>query len=82
MEVHQHSHPEKKKWTHYFWEFFMLFLAVTLGFFVENMREHLADRKKEKSYISSLIADLKNDTTTIRRVTKVDFKLLHGEENC
>jgi hypothetical protein len=81
MEVHQHNHSARKKWHHYFWEFFMLFLAVTLGFFVENMREHLADRKKEKSYISSLIADLKNDSTTIRQVTKVDFKLLHGEDS-
>jgi hypothetical protein len=81
MEVHQHTHSTRKKWHHYFWEFFMLFLAVTLGFFVENIREHLADRKKEKSYISSLIADLKNDTTTIRQVTKVDFKLLHGEDS-
>jgi len=81
MEVHQHSHTERKKWTHYFWEFFMLFLAVTLGFFVENMREHLADRKKEKIYTSSLIANLKNDTKTIRQVTKVDFRLLHGEDS-
>jgi hypothetical protein len=81
MEGHQHSHSARKKWQHYFWEFFMLFLAVTLGFFVENIREHLADRKKEKSYISSLIADLENDTTTIRQVTKVDFKLLHGKDS-
>jgi hypothetical protein len=36
MEVHAHPHTSRKKWTHYFWEFFMLFLAVTLGFFVEN----------------------------------------------
>ena len=48
MEVHAHSHTERKKWHHYFWEFFMLFLAVTLGFLVENMREHILDRKKEK----------------------------------
>ena len=32
MEVHAHSHTPRKKWTHYFWEFLMLFLAVTLGF--------------------------------------------------
>ena len=36
MEVHSHTHTPRKKWTHYFWEFFMLFLAVTLGFFVEK----------------------------------------------
>jgi len=22
MEVHAHSHTERKKWAHYFWEFF------------------------------------------------------------
>jgi len=27
MEVHAHTHTPRKKWTHYFWEFFMLFLA-------------------------------------------------------
>jgi hypothetical protein len=25
MEVHAHSHTPEKKWTHYFWEFLMLF---------------------------------------------------------
>ncbi len=28
MEVHHHSHTARKKWTHYFWEFLMLFLAM------------------------------------------------------
>ena len=28
MEVHAHTHTARKKWTHYFWEFLMLFLAV------------------------------------------------------
>ena len=48
MEVHHHSHTARKKWTHYFWEFFMLFLAVTLGFFVENQREHYIEGQREK----------------------------------
>src|SRR5580765_7673244 len=70
MEVHAHTHTSdpdmhrgKKKWTHYLWEFLMLFLAVTLGFFVENQREHYVDRKKEKEYIRSMIEDLKTDTS-------------------
>jgi len=50
MEVHAHSHTSRKKWTHYFWEFFMLFLAVTLGFLVENQREHYIEHKREKEY--------------------------------
>ena len=86
MEVHAHTHTGpiaigRKKFTHYLWEFLMLFLAVTLGFFVENMRENLTDRKKEKSYINSLIADLKNDTTMIAQVAKADFKLLRGQDS-
>lgn len=65
MEVHTHTHTPRKKWHHYFWEFFMLFLAVTLGFLVENMREHYIEGKREKQYIESLIADLKEDTVAI-----------------
>lgn len=61
MEVHHHSHTARKKWTHYFWEFFMLFLAVTLGFFVENQREHFIEHKREKQYIQSFYEDLTAD---------------------
>ena len=61
MEVHHHAHTERKKWTHYFWEFFMLFLAVTLGFFVENQREHFIENKREKQYIQSFYEDLTSD---------------------
>jgi len=65
MEVHAHTHTERKKWTHYLWEFLMLFLAVTLGFFVENQREHFVEHKREKQYIRSLIRDVATDTTHI-----------------
>jgi len=27
MEIHSHTHAERKKFTHYLWEFLMLFLA-------------------------------------------------------
>ena len=38
MEVHKHPHhvTHKKKWAEYLLEFFMLFLAVFLGFLAEN----------------------------------------------
>jgi hypothetical protein len=62
MEVHAHTHTPRKKWTHYFWEFFMLFIAVTLGFFVENMREHYIEHKRGLQYIRSFVEDLKTDT--------------------
>ena len=63
MEVHHHVHTERKKWTHYFFEFLMLFLAVFAGFLAENWREHIVERKREKEYIRSMIEDLKLDTT-------------------
>ena len=67
MEVHHHSHSPRKKWTHYFWEFLMLFLAVTLGFFVENQREHYVEHLREKKYAQLLYDDLKTDTMTLAR---------------
>ncbi len=72
MEVHAHTHPStlrqtpgsghKKKWTHYFWEFIMLFLAVFCGFLAENLREHKVEHHREKQYMESLITDLIADT--------------------
>ena len=44
-----------------FWEFLMLFIAISLGFFVENYREVLVDRQKEKEIIASFINDLETD---------------------
>jgi hypothetical protein len=63
MEVHHHPdlHHKKKNFKEYFLEFLMIFLAVTLGFFAENIREHLSDSAKEKEYIESLVQDLKLD---------------------
>jgi hypothetical protein len=43
-------------------EFLMIFLAVTLGFIAENLREHISDSNKEKEYIVSMVEDLKGDT--------------------
>jgi len=67
MEVHKHPHHvmHKKKWTEYLLEFFMIFFAVTAGFFAENFRETLSDHSKEKEYIHSLLLDLRSDTMTL-----------------
>ena len=61
MEVHHHAHTSRKKWTHYFWEFLMLFLAVFCGFLAENQREHYVEHQREKQYIRSLVQDLNSD---------------------
>lgn len=46
MEVHHHTQTPRKKWTHYFWEFLMSFLTVTLGILVENERVHYIGKRK------------------------------------
>ncbi|HEU5168555.1 MAG TPA: hypothetical protein VFU29_23580 [Chitinophagaceae bacterium] len=67
MEVHRHSHTERKKWTHYFWDFLMLFLAVFCGFLAENIREHKIEKEREKQYIETMIDDLKEDTILLNK---------------
>ena len=62
MEVHAHAHTPRKKWTHYFWEFLMLFLAVFCGFLAENQREHMIEHQREKRFAVQLLADLTNDS--------------------
>ena len=39
----------------------MLFIAITLGFFVENYRESLSDKEQEKEIIVSFINDIEED---------------------
>ena len=65
MEVHTHSHTARKKWTHYFWEFLMLFLAVFSGFMAEYFLEHKIEKNREKQFMVSMIEDLKADTSAI-----------------
>jgi len=70
MEVHHHAHTSGKKWTHYFWEFLMLFLAVTLGFFVENQREHYIEHIRAKEFSKTLAKDLQSDTAAIHSIKR------------
>ena len=65
MEVHQHSHTERKKWKHYFWEFLMLFLAVFCGFLAEYQLEHQIEKDREQQYIHSILEDLRDDTLVL-----------------
>ncbi len=65
MEVHAHSHTARKKWSHYFWEFLMLFLAVFCGFLAEYQLEHKIEKEKGRQFIESFYEDLKTDTARI-----------------
>ena len=62
MEVHHHSPTSRNKWTHYLWEFIMLFLAVFCGFLAEYQLEHKIEKDREKQYMTSMVQDLRSDT--------------------
>jgi hypothetical protein len=64
MEVHHHPQLEHnpKPWKEYLLEGLMIFLAVTLGFFAENFREHISDSHRENEFAKELYAELKDDS--------------------
>jgi hypothetical protein len=70
MEVHKHPHhvTHKKKWGEYLLEFFMLFIAVFLGFVAENIRESVVETHREKEYIKSFYEDLTADENDLQRI--------------
>lgn len=66
MELHHPHHPtHKKNWKEYITEFLMLFFAVTLGFFVENYREHYIERQREKEFLHLILQDVDMDIASI-----------------
>jgi hypothetical protein len=74
MEVHAHTHTPRKKWTHYLWEFLMLFLAVFCGFLAENQREHMIEHQREKQYIISLVKDVELDIVSLKQAEDIKKK--------
>ena len=68
MEVHHPHHPtHKKKWSEYIIEFVMLFAAVTLGFFAENIIEGIAEQHKKQELLTAVVHDFKTDKSEIER---------------
>jgi hypothetical protein len=77
MEVHHPHHPtHKKKWSEYILEFFLLFTAVTLGFFAENLREHQVEIHKTEKSLKTLYLNIQKDSilfsTAIPKRKKID----------
>jgi hypothetical protein len=70
MEVHHHPdlHHEKKNFREYFLEFLMIFLAVTMGFFAESLRENISNNERAKSLAQQLIKDIQADTANLNNV--------------
>ncbi len=70
MEVHHHPHVEKKSFKEYLLEGLMIFLAVSMGFIAENIREHFVDKEREQEYMHSLYQDLKTDIVSLSSAIK------------
>src|SRR5436190_18182113 len=77
MEVHHHSHTSRKKWTHYFWEFLMLFLAVFCGFLAEYQLEHKIEKDRAKELAKSFYEELKGDSANV--IIKVQNRIRQEE---
>ncbi len=65
MEVHHHPH-KPKNWKEYITEFLMLFAAVTLGFFAENVREHQVIVERKNQNLHAMVQDLKRDSVQLK----------------
>jgi hypothetical protein len=62
MEVHAHTHTARKKTGRLFLGISNVIPRRVLWILAENQREHMVEHRREKQYLSSLIADLKYDT--------------------
>lgn len=78
MEVHHHPHVEKKNIKEYLLEGLMIFLAVTMGFFAESLRENITKKEKEAEYITSIVSDMEHDKTDLEYTIKDNQKKLRG----
>jgi hypothetical protein len=79
MEIHHHAQTPRRKWTHYFWEFLMLFLAVFCGFLAEYQLEHTIEHQREKQFMISLVEDIQKDVINMEseiRLSKIQYENL------
>jgi len=68
MEVHSHGHVHhKSKWKEYLFQFFMLFLAVFLGFLAEYRYEHFIEHKRTEELAKNLYEELKADSIRFQK---------------
>ena len=88
MEVHHHSH-HPKQWKEYITEFLMLFLAVSLGFLAENIREHYVEQERAHELVESFMHDVQSNVVLLdslilndrNAIMKNDSSMLYLMEN-
>lgn len=76
MEVHHPHQHGPKKWKEHFLEFLMLFLAVTLGFFAENLRDQYIEKERAHEYLSHLESDVDKNIAFIDSLVLRDKQMI------
>jgi hypothetical protein len=66
--------PKSKPLRKYTFEFFMLFLAVFMGFVAENVRENFVERQQAKELARNLYEELRNDSITVAEKVRARVK--------
>ena len=72
MEVHHHPEVEKKSFKEYILEGLMIFIAVTMGFFAESIRENITNKEHTEQLTTQLVTELKSDTTQLREIESAE----------
>jgi hypothetical protein len=78
MEVHHHPHVEKKNFKEYLLEGLMIFIAVTMGFFAETIREDFTEKAREKEYMQEITENLQYDTVRCGLNRQSNVEVLKG----
>jgi hypothetical protein len=81
MEVHHHPKVEKKNFKEYFLEFLMIFLAVTLGFFAENLREHFVEQKNSQGYLEAFQQELLHNKRIVHDYDSLYTKAISANDS-
>jgi hypothetical protein len=68
MEVHHHPHVEKKSFKEYVLEGLMIFLAVSMGFIAENIREHITESAIAHEMAEHFYQELEADSAKLSRI--------------
>ncbi|HXB28326.1 MAG TPA: hypothetical protein VNW49_00820 [Puia sp.] len=82
MEVHHHPQLDHKPkpWKEYLLEGFMIFIAVMLGFFAENIREDITNSEHVRQLTSQMVQDLKVDTNRLNNIIENEQKILRSND--
>src|SRR6476660_9865704 len=83
METHPHHlhKGSEKKWTHYLFEFLMLFLAVFLGFIAENQREHSVEKNRAHQFLRSMLLDVRTNIKNLDSLIQQDHAIIANHDS-